>query len=312
MSALRQALEQYLSTRQAVGFKLRGYHSRLSDFVTHLEQAGATTITSELALAWATKPQNVHPYTWTVRLSMVGGFARYLNTLDPACEMPSANLLGHRRRPRPEPYLYSDPEVTALLEASSRLSPQLRAACPVTSRESPQNMQPARTRWADRRGDLEAPGGRPWPRLGRWRTGWSLLKVCRSRNGIGITPPHARTREARHTGDHRTGLIRPPGLRSIRSCEVWVIPTPLESRIRKRARRPRSWSFQTEGSRDEAMHSAWRRTASPSAGGSCAMTVPTCSGWRAAKIESAHGRVAAAEEQRRRPGGQPPGLRTRP
>lgn len=128
MSALRQALEQYLSTRQALGFKLRGYHSRLSDFVAHLEQAGATTITSELALAWATKPQNVHPYTWTVRLSMVSGFARYLNTLDPACEVPSADLLTHRRRPRPEPYLYSDPEVTALLEASRRLSPPLRAA----------------------------------------------------------------------------------------------------------------------------------------------------------------------------------------
>lgn len=128
MSALRQALEQYLSIRQALGFKLRGYHSRLSDFVAHLEQAGATTITSELALAWATKPQNVHPYTWTVRLSMVSGFARYLNALDPVCEVPSADLLGRRRRPRPEPYLYSELEVTALLKASSRLSPPLRAA----------------------------------------------------------------------------------------------------------------------------------------------------------------------------------------
>ena len=128
MSALRQALEQYLSTRQALGFKLRGYHSRLSDFVAHLEQAGATTITSELALAWATKPQNVHLYTWTVRLSMVSGFARYMNTLDPACEVPSPDLLGHRRRPRPEPYLYSDLEVAALLKASSRLSPPVRAA----------------------------------------------------------------------------------------------------------------------------------------------------------------------------------------
>jgi integrase/recombinase XerD len=128
MSALRQALEHYLSTRQALGFKLRGYRSRLTDFVAHLEQVGATTITSELAVTWATKPQDVHPYTWTVRLSMVSGFARYLNTLDPACEVPSAELLAHRRRPRPEPYLYSDDEVVALLEASSRLSPLLRAA----------------------------------------------------------------------------------------------------------------------------------------------------------------------------------------
>jgi integrase len=128
MSALRQALEQYLSTRQALGFKLRGYRSRLSDFVEYVDKVGATTITSEVALAWATKPQNVHPYTWTVRLSMVTGFARYLNTLDPACEVPPADLLTHRRRPRPEPYLYSDAEVVALLDACSRLSPPLRVA----------------------------------------------------------------------------------------------------------------------------------------------------------------------------------------
>ncbi len=128
MSALPQALEQYLSTRQALGFKLRGYRSRLSDFVAYVDKVGATTITSEVALAWATKPQNVHPYTWTVRLSMVTGFARYLKTLDPACEVPPADLLTHRRRPRPEPYLYSDAEVIALLDACSRLSPPLRAA----------------------------------------------------------------------------------------------------------------------------------------------------------------------------------------
>ena len=59
---------------------------------------------------------------------MVSGFARYLNTLDPACEVPPADLLTHRRRPRPEPYLYSDAEVIALLDACSRLSPPLRAA----------------------------------------------------------------------------------------------------------------------------------------------------------------------------------------
>jgi integrase len=128
MSALPQALEQYLSTRQALGFKLRGYRSRLSDFVAYVDKVGATTITSEVALAWAVKPQNVHPYTWTVRLAMVSGFARYLNTLDPACEVPPADLLTHRRRPRPEPYLYSDAEVVALLDACSGLSPVLRAA----------------------------------------------------------------------------------------------------------------------------------------------------------------------------------------
>lgn len=128
MSTLREALDDYLSTRQALGFKLRGYRSRLSDFIADLEEAGVATISSERALTWATKPQNVHPYTWTARLSMVRGFARHLNLLDPSSEVPSPDLLGHRRRPRPEPYLYSDADVAGLVEATSTLSPPFRAA----------------------------------------------------------------------------------------------------------------------------------------------------------------------------------------
>lgn len=128
MSPLRQALEQYLSVRQALGFKLVSYRNQLPTFVAHLEQAGATTITSALAVEWATKPKDVHPYTWTVRLSMVSNFARYLKELDPACEVPPADLLAHRRRGRPAPYLYSDNEIAALVEAASTLSPPMRAA----------------------------------------------------------------------------------------------------------------------------------------------------------------------------------------
>ena len=128
MSALRQALEQYLATRQALGFKLRGYRSRLTDFVAYVDQVGATTISSELALTWAHPSPKTSIPTRGPSGSLIRGFARYLKMLDPACEVPPADLLTHRRRPRPEPYLYSDAEVMALLDACSRLSPPLRAA----------------------------------------------------------------------------------------------------------------------------------------------------------------------------------------
>lgn len=55
------------------------------------------------------------------------GFATYLNTLDPAHEVPSADLLPQRRR-RATPYLYSDEEIAALIQAADILRFPLRVA----------------------------------------------------------------------------------------------------------------------------------------------------------------------------------------
>jgi integrase len=99
----------------------------LKGFVEFLDQAGAARITTELALTWARIPIEVHPFTWHQRLTVARGFARYLATLDPANEVPPVDLLpGHR--PRITPYVYSEPEITALMAAAGRLRPALRAA----------------------------------------------------------------------------------------------------------------------------------------------------------------------------------------
>src|SRR5207248_10900737 len=51
MTDLRQALNDYLAMRRALGFKLQRAGQLLPGFVTYMEQAGAATITTELALA---------------------------------------------------------------------------------------------------------------------------------------------------------------------------------------------------------------------------------------------------------------------
>jgi integrase/recombinase XerD len=101
--------------------------SSWADFVEFLARAGAERITNELALAWARKPAGAHPAWWRSRLSIVRGFARYLQTLDPASEVPPAELLG-AHRPRIAPYLYSQADIAALLTAADGLGPPLRAA----------------------------------------------------------------------------------------------------------------------------------------------------------------------------------------
>src|SRR5208283_1791001 len=75
MSPLEQALTDYLSIRRSLGFRLREPGTCLRSFVAFLQIAGASYITRELALRWATQPVNAQPSTWAWRLGMVRRFA---------------------------------------------------------------------------------------------------------------------------------------------------------------------------------------------------------------------------------------------
>jgi len=128
VSDLHQVVEDYVAVRRALGAKLEGRPQLLKDFVAFVEAAGATTVTIELAVAWATLPgDDAHPTYLSNRLCFVRGFARHLQAFDPATEVPPVQLL-----PRPTcraiPYLYSDGDIAALMVAARSLTPELRAA----------------------------------------------------------------------------------------------------------------------------------------------------------------------------------------
>lgn len=127
MSALGQSVEDYLSIRRALGYKLVDEGRLLMDFAAFVDQQGAVAVTTELSVAWAMGPHDASPGWRATRLSMVRGFARHHQTIDPGSEIPPVGLLP-RRNHRPTPYLYSDDDVTALLMAARTLTPQLRAA----------------------------------------------------------------------------------------------------------------------------------------------------------------------------------------
>jgi integrase len=126
MSALQRALADYLATRRALGYKLERAEKLLGQFLAYLAERGAATITTEHALEWAMLPQG--SASWSrFRLAAVRGFAVYLRTIDPACEVPPADLVPGRSR-RATPYLYGDEEIAALLEAAGTLSTSHRRA----------------------------------------------------------------------------------------------------------------------------------------------------------------------------------------
>jgi integrase len=117
MNTLRQAVQEYLSLRRGLGFKLQHAGKGLLDFITFMEQHRASYITQALALAWAQQPLKVQPAQWAQRLSFVRAFAFHRSATDPRTQIPPPGLLPFQPK-RARPYLYSDDEIRSLLRAA--------------------------------------------------------------------------------------------------------------------------------------------------------------------------------------------------
>jgi len=127
MSGLQAHVDDYLRLRRALGFKLKEEERLLGQLVGSLQAAGATTVTSQLAIGWARLPVGVHPNQWAKRLRIARGFAGYLQTIDPATEIPPPDVFPHRRQ-RANPYLFSRQDICRLLAEARRLRHPMRAA----------------------------------------------------------------------------------------------------------------------------------------------------------------------------------------
>jgi integrase len=127
MNTLRQALADYLAVRRALGYKLARAGKLLVQFHDYVEDRGEDHVTTEAALAWATLSPEAHQSWASTRLSIVRRFAVHLRGIDPATEVPAAGLLPGRNR-RATPYLYSEEDIAALIEAAGTLRTPHRVA----------------------------------------------------------------------------------------------------------------------------------------------------------------------------------------
>lgn len=127
MSTMRQAAEDYLALRRALGFKLDKPGRLVLQFADHLDRLDTQTISVELALRWARQSAQASPVWWAYRLSAVRGFTAYLHPRLPGIEVPPADLLPLRTK-RATPYLYSADDITALMTAARGLRSPVLAA----------------------------------------------------------------------------------------------------------------------------------------------------------------------------------------
>lgn len=127
MSTMAQYVEDYLRLRRALGFKLERAGWLLPQFVAYLEAAGSATLTSNLAIAWAQLERSARPNNMAQRLAIVRGFARYLQAIDPATEVPPPGVFPSRRhRPTPYPVVAERHRPTARWGANAGPTPARR------------------------------------------------------------------------------------------------------------------------------------------------------------------------------------------
>jgi integrase/recombinase XerD len=126
MSRWSSVVDDYLQIRRAMGYKLVQDGRMLHTFAAHLDAAGAEHITIDDAVAWASGFGQAGAAWRAGRLTIIRGFARYVEALDPATEVPPVGLL-------PEvkhwivPHIYSDSQVAAIVAEAGRLKHPHRA-----------------------------------------------------------------------------------------------------------------------------------------------------------------------------------------
>ena len=114
MSTMTEAAQQYLRLRRSLGYKLEVPGRLVLSFAGHSDALGIAHVTADAAAEWATAPRNAKPY-WQWDLA-VRGFAVYLHSLDSRHRVPPSDMLP-RQYTRPAPYLFSDDEIAALIQA---------------------------------------------------------------------------------------------------------------------------------------------------------------------------------------------------
>lgn len=127
MGTMRDAAEDYLALRRAMGFKLEKPGKLVLQFAEHLDRLDTQRFTAETALSWAREPAHADPSWWAYRLSAVRGFAAYLHPRLPDIQVPPPDLLPLRTK-RATPYLYSGPDIAAVMGAARALPNPMVAA----------------------------------------------------------------------------------------------------------------------------------------------------------------------------------------
>jgi integrase/recombinase XerD len=129
VSALEQAMTDYLDLRHSLGHAVADVGRLLPSFVAYLDEHGLGTVTVTAALDWAQpSPTSNGTSIGPRRMTAARGFARYLAGIDENTEVPPPGLMSSRQRWR-RPFIYSPADIEAVMrKARTTIASPLRAA----------------------------------------------------------------------------------------------------------------------------------------------------------------------------------------
>lgn len=113
-------INTYLAFRRAAGFELHNDEYLLLSYARFAEAAREIFIRTATAIQWAS--QSVSVAQRDVRLKTLCRFARYICLEDKRYELPPAGYFAHHKTRR-LPHIYSDVELSGLIEAALLLEP---------------------------------------------------------------------------------------------------------------------------------------------------------------------------------------------
>ena len=115
-------VDNYLSMRAAFGFNVENHRWLLRDFVSYAKRVGHRgPMTIDLAVSWAISPCAGDAARGERALGAIRQFGKHRQAFEPGTAIPPVGLIGHIPRRRPPPHIYSEEEVSALVEECGRL-----------------------------------------------------------------------------------------------------------------------------------------------------------------------------------------------
>jgi integrase/recombinase XerD len=121
MNRLFKAVQEYLTMRYQLGYKLKRPTSVLNGFAAYAKQKKVSHITTKIALDYAMQNRNAAPPSWASRFGIIRRFALHMRLLDPLTEVLPLYLLPYSYR-RKSPYIYSENDILKILKSCRFLS----------------------------------------------------------------------------------------------------------------------------------------------------------------------------------------------
>jgi integrase len=122
-ASITKQVEEYLASRRAMGFDLRGEGYQLHAFARFAKEKGhAGPLTTSVLLQWVQGAKKPGPVTAARRVEVLRPFLMHCRQFDPACPLLPLGCCGpgHRRIP---PHIYTEAEIAGLLAAARELKP---------------------------------------------------------------------------------------------------------------------------------------------------------------------------------------------